>query len=260
MRLRLNSHATIIEISEQSVWFETITKKLQNTFAKTFWASHCLINLPIKGEESRRKLFLLELYKLCAKIAQKHDSGFLKRLLDNAHKPIKIQPKASIHPVKYAKLDYALEDKSLVMRLPKEETFLFWHCVHRFKTHEITHDFRRKSISFHIPTPRLKRELNTFMQINELWGYALGHECMDYVLRGFFTSMPQVNPLENHYKTLGISDDVELEIVRMHYLKLAKIHHPDLAANNSDMEEKTRKFQEIQAAYEAIKTLKKRAS
>ena len=260
MRLRLSSHATIIEISEQSVWFETITRKLQKSFTKTFWASHCLINLPIKGEESRRKLFLLELYKLCAKIAQKHDSGFLKRLLENAHKPIKIQPQASVHPVKYARLEYVLVNKTLVLRMPEGETFLFWHCVHRFKTHEITHDFRQKSISFHIPTPRLKRELKTFMEINEIWGYALGHDCAEYVLRGFFTATPQVNPLESHYKILGITGDVELDVVRLHYLKLAKIHHPDLAANNCDIEERTRKFQEIQAAYEAIKSLKKRAS
>lgn len=260
MRLRLSSHATIIEISEQSVWFENITHKLQKSFTKTFWASHCLINLPIKGEESRRKLFLLELYKLCSKIAHKHDSAFLKRLLENSHKPIKIQPQASIHPIKYARLQYAYVNKTLVLRVPESETFLFWHCVHRFKTHEITHDFRRKSISFHIPTPRLKRELKIFMEINELWGYALGHECENYVLREFFTSMPKTNPLENHYKTLGISADVGLDIIRLHYLKLAKLHHPDLAVNSCDIEERTRRFQEIQAAYEAIKTLKKQAS
>ncbi|NLC27914.1 MAG: J domain-containing protein [Campylobacteraceae bacterium] len=260
MRLRINTNATVIELCEQSVWYEEITNKLQKTFQKTFWASHCLINLPIKGEEEKRRFFLLEIYRICSKLAHKHDSDFLKRLLASSHKPIKIQPTNSTHPTKYALLEYTVKEKILTIKLEKEETFLFWHSVHRFKAHKITHDFFKKRISFHLPTASLKKELFEFLETKIFLGYSLAHKYNYNNLNSFFLfSQSSHNPLEAHYKTLGIKVGTNIEMIRMRYLSLAKTHHPDLASEE-EADTYTRKFQQIQEAYHAIKSEIKSAS
>lgn len=260
MRLRINSRATIIEISEHSTWYRELTSKLQNRFKKTFWANCSLINLPIEGEEAKRRFFLLEVYKICSKIARKHDNIFLKKLLDSAHKPIKIHLTSKTSPIKFALLKYSLKDSVLTLNLEESDTFLFWHSVYKFKDNEISYNFLKKHIYFHTPTPRLKEKLSHFLKTKTLLGYSLNHKYYHHTINSFFNldNTPK-NPLEKHYKTLGIRKNASIKTVRLRYITLAKIYHPDFT-NNQNKANLTSKFQQIQEAYHAIKSDKKNLS
>lgn len=63
------------------------------------------------------------------------------------------------------------------------------------------------------------------------------------------------DPLSQYYKLLGVNKNDSIKTVKKRYLKLAKVYHPDKIsyANNSLVDEYTRKFQKIQKAYETIK-------
>ena len=54
---------------------------------------------------------------------------------------------------------------------------------------------------------------------------------------------------------LGLDSDVEFRDVRSAYRRLAKEHHPDLKQGDQEAE---KRFREIQAAYDVLKTAEQR--
>jgi len=54
---------------------------------------------------------------------------------------------------------------------------------------------------------------------------------------------------------LGLDSDVEFKEVRATYRRLAKEHHPDLKQGDKEAE---KRFREIQAAYDVLKTAEER--
>ena len=56
---------------------------------------------------------------------------------------------------------------------------------------------------------------------------------------------------------LGLDPDVEFKDIRTTYRKLAKEHHPDLKQGDKDAQ---KRFQEIQAAYDVLKSAEERKS
>ncbi|MBE0495345.1 MAG: J domain-containing protein [Campylobacterales bacterium] len=258
MRLRLTKHATVVELPERSVWFHEITQRLRATFEKTFWVNAYLINLPVKGDEAKRRLFLLELYKTCSKNANKHDSRFLKRLLESSHKPIKVQVVKTFCPSKRVLITLRVINNALHVRLPKEETFVFWHLVHTFKSHGAVHDVLTKELVFKTPTSSLESAITSLLNTPSLFGMTLVFDLFRRALEAFFAYDTQEVPtLTDHYRTLNLAHTAKLDELRQRYLQLAKAHHPDLAANNHDAKVRTQKFQQIQEAYHAIKTQKR---
>jgi len=259
VRLRLTKNATVVELPERSVWLHEISQKLRATFEKTFWANNCLINLPIKGDNSKRRLFLLELYRTCSKNAQKHDSRFLKRLLESAHKPIKIQITKSLSPTKRVRVAFRVDTRGLWIHLPQDETFMFWHLTHKLKHVELTHDFFKKQILLPFPSKTLQHEIENFLANPSLFGYTLDFDVHAPALARFFEGCTDThdNELHAHYQLLNLPHTAKPDELRHRYLELAKAYHPDLAANNHDAKSRTQKFQQIQEAYHAIKTQKR---
>ena len=68
----------------------------------------------------------------------------------------------------------------------------------------------------------------------------------------------QAVTLEDAYKTLGATSDDDMSIIKKKYRNLVKKHHPDIVtgqgANESIIEEATKKLQELNEAYELIKS------
>jgi len=56
---------------------------------------------------------------------------------------------------------------------------------------------------------------------------------------------------------LGLDPDVEFKEIRTTYRKLAKEHHPDLKQGDKEAQQR---FQEIQAAYDVLKSAEERKS
>ena len=56
---------------------------------------------------------------------------------------------------------------------------------------------------------------------------------------------------------LGLDPDVEFKEIRTTYRKLAKEHHPDLKQGDKESQQR---FQEIQAAYDVLKSAEERKS
>jgi len=56
---------------------------------------------------------------------------------------------------------------------------------------------------------------------------------------------------------LGLESDVEFKDVRTAYRRLAKEHHPDLKQGDKEAE---KRFREIQAAYDVLKSAEERKS
>ena len=61
---------------------------------------------------------------------------------------------------------------------------------------------------------------------------------------------------DDYYKTLGVSRDASQNDILKAYRELARKHHPDMNPDNP--EEATRKFQEIQAAFDVLNNPEKR--
>jgi hypothetical protein len=259
VRLRLAKNATVVELPERSVWLHEISQKLKATFEKTFWANNCLINLPVKGDAPRRRLFLLELYRTCSKNAQKHDSRFLKRLLESDHKPIKIQITKTLSPTKRVAIVFRVDKRGLSLHLPHDETFMFWHLVHKLKHFDAVYDFFKKQILLPAPSLSLQEEIERFLSNPSLFGYTLAFQVHRPALAKFFEGCAdeETEELQAHYQLLNLSHTAKMEELRQRYLQLAKAHHPDLAANNHDLLERTQTFQKIQEAYHAIKAQKR---
>ena len=59
--------------------------------------------------------------------------------------------------------------------------------------------------------------------------------------------------LERHYKVLGLASDATFAEVRVVYKRLVKEHHPDNFQSEAEVKAATVRFQEINAAYSAIK-------
>ena len=62
--------------------------------------------------------------------------------------------------------------------------------------------------------------------------------------------------IEDPYKVLGVSPDASDEDIKRAYRRLAKKYHPDL---NPGDQEAARRMQEVNAAYEQIKTRRRQA-
>lgn len=262
MRLRLSNHAIVVELPERSVWFYEITQKLRATFAKTFWANQCLINLPLKGEELKRQSFLLYLYKTCSKNANKHDSRFLKRLLESSHKPIKIQIINTSVPTKRVVIGVRFNTNALHVTFPTDETFLFWHLAHKLKPFSPEVRFMEKTLVLSTPSAALQEALKEFMSNPSRFGYALVFEVPEGTFEAFFWGEEEQDAceLEAHYRTLELPQEADAHTLRHRYLQLAKAHHPDLAANNHEAKMRTQKFQQIQEAYHAIKAQRRHSA
>lgn len=63
----------------------------------------------------------------------------------------------------------------------------------------------------------------------------------------------QTPTLEKYYKILEASQTESLQTIRKKYLRLAKLYHPDHQDSSC-----TRKFQQVQEAYETIKAQKRK--
>jgi len=64
------------------------------------------------------------------------------------------------------------------------------------------------------------------------------------------------NICESYYKTLGVDKKASQQQIKASYRKLARKWHPDKNQNNID--EATKKFQEISEAYEVLGDKQKR--
>lgn len=263
VKLRLEKNSTVIHISENSAWYNDVTQKMQAYFSKTFWVNHILINLPIKGEEGKRKLFLLELYKICSKNSQKHNSRFLKRLLESSHKPIKLMVSEISMPVKSTTIKIHVTKNRLFFQLPKDETFLFWYLFNHLKKYTPEHRFFKKQFWVNHPPKELHDVLINLFAAPQIFDYYVNYHYDVHALNKFFdkakstTVKKEIDPLKVHYQTLEVKENVHMEELRRKYLQLAKQYHPDRAANNAEARIKTTKFQKIQEAYHAIKAQKK---
>ncbi|MCF6339824.1 MAG: DnaJ domain-containing protein [Sulfurimonas sp.] len=76
--------------------------------------------------------------------------------------------------------------------------------------------------------------------------------------------MQNIKPKENiadAYKLLGVSESDDMSIIKKAYRKLVREYHPDIiksqGKNEAYMQEATAKTQEINQAYEMIKTKRK---
>jgi DnaJ family protein C protein 3 len=59
---------------------------------------------------------------------------------------------------------------------------------------------------------------------------------------------------DNYYNILGVVPDASLEEIRVSYRRKAREFHPDRAARNGlTAEEATRKFQQLQDAFDKLK-------
>lgn len=82
----------------------------------------------------------------------------------------------------------------------------------------------------------------------------MGLSEMDYQsIKAMFVK--EVNASDNAYKILGVDPDASDEEVKKAYREMAKKNHPDLVSNLGEEVRRAaeKKFQEINAAYEAIK-------
>ncbi|KAG9101012.1 DnaJ sub B member 8 [Ceratobasidium sp. UAMH 11750] len=53
----------------------------------------------------------------------------------------------------------------------------------------------------------------------------------------------------NYYELLGVEEDATTDEIKRAFRKLALVHHPD--KNHDNVEEATKKFAQLQQAYEA---------
>ncbi|KAG8779943.1 DnaJ sub B member 8 [Ceratobasidium sp. 428] len=59
-------------------------------------------------------------------------------------------------------------------------------------------------------------------------------------------------PETNYYELLGVEEDATADEIKRAFRKLALVHHPD--KNHDNVEEATKKFAQLQQAYEASPT------
>ncbi|KAJ7534601.1 hypothetical protein O6H91_13G102100 [Diphasiastrum complanatum] len=69
----------------------------------------------------------------------------------------------------------------------------------------------------------------------------------------------QAASVPNFYQVLGLADDVALPDIKAAYRQMARKYHPDVCPD-PEVEESTRRFLEVQAAYETLSDPDRRAS
>ena len=63
--------------------------------------------------------------------------------------------------------------------------------------------------------------------------------------------------MSDPYQILGVSPSATDDEIKKAYRKLSKMYHPDMNINNPNKEETTKKFKEVQNAYDQIMDMKK---
>jgi len=254
MQILLGAHETVIKINSSSISIDYIQHFISTHFLDRTISDNTIL-IPKSTDNYYHRIFLLKwLYTLYANKTKNRLPALKESLITRQHKAIKILlPKKIIHLIKYIIINKTTVHVQIV---PANN-----NIAYKIKTYLQTKiTILPNYLSINIEKQEEKDLFNKFIKTKNIIGIPHKHIYNSNEMEKFLNFkqeekyIDKVSPLENAYLVLGMSSKDNATAIKKRYKILAKKFHPDvvLFKNKNNVDEYTKKFQDILQAYETI--------
>lgn len=267
MQISYSKEMVAITIQEDSKTFYFLQNLIEKNFVKRIGRKEKVIVFRQNDEKVQRRYFL----KLVSKIYKRKNKNSKKEELEkikNAYnKNIKLSLLKTNQITQCINVDVKIEDNYVIL-LHFETNFsiLVTYLKNYFKKHLISYRSKTRVMTIYPNSSKTIELLENLLSQKELLGSFVNFNSNADELQAYKMVLNEKNLrkdryfalfslLEDYYRVLGCKAADTFETIRGRYLELVKQYHPD-RIDISDVSLDThysKKFQEIQYAYEMLK-------
>ncbi|MGB2553562.1 adenylosuccinate lyase [Campylobacter sp. MOP51] len=252
-----------IETTDSKLFCE-LKSVMNKNFSKTLGQKHKVISFYDESELVQRKYF----FKFISKLYQKAHSQELD-IKFAEYKTIKLLYKQPNSLKIIISADVKFAKNEVNFRFEKPNALFISYISQKFKNSEIFTDENQDNLTIIIKNSSQTKGLDELFSKNEHMYFAVN---FNYKQSEFIKFKREINIqnsqkfvkrfsalaglFDEHFKTLECDINSSFQSVRSRYLELVKIYHPDRHAGKSAkiQDEYRMKFENIQNAYESLKT------
>ncbi len=268
MKINISSKWLLLSINHDSQYLAMINNFVNANFKKTIKLSDTTIIFHDNNELRKKKQLLFWISNVYAKVNKNTLPSFLKTIVraEELHLKIKIiysqkslTPNVILTIRRYSNQNIVVIKSSLMISKTMSQFLKLF-----FKDCDFL-DINGYDIGIHCDSIEATKKLKELVYRNKILQFKVECKYDSYVKsllentneehRKKLNEESLTLEVEKAFLVLGVSKDEEFMVVKKRYLKLAKEYHPDSVFDKSSeiVQAHTKKFQEIQEAFESVK-------
>jgi len=253
MQILLGNYETVIKINSKATNIEFIQHFISSYFANVVFENNYILIPEFAGNYHYRTFLLKWLYTLYAKKTNNYIPELKKVLIDRQYKAIKIVFKTKI----LYKITYKIvKNETILININPKNDKITATLKDYFKIQSTT---LSTPLHVKIDTKNTRELFEYLIHSDDIITIPHMHifdkKKIEKFLENNRVKETQESFINEAYFVLGLTPNDDKEIVKKHYRLLARKYHPDMADSKDDKTIAlcTKKFQNIQRAYEVLK-------
>jgi len=268
MQISYSHEMIAITVQEDAKTFYFLQNLTEKNFTKKIGKKDKIIIFKQSDESVQRRYFLKLVSKIYKRKNKNSKKEELEKIKNSTNKSIKLTLLKSNQILQNIDINMRIEDNYVaVFKFAINYSILVTYIKIYFKDHLVSYRTKTKTMTIYPNGEKTIFLLDQLLKKKELLGnyitfnYDLGEysrykktlEKKKNIKRRLYALF---SLLEEYYSVLGCSANDSFEEVRQKYLKLVKQYHPDRLdlENSSLVAQYTKKFHDIQYAYNIIKS------
>lgn len=268
MQISFSHDMLAVTIEDDAKTFYHLQNIIDKNFSKWIGRKNKTIIFKQDNEDVQRRYFLKLISKIYLRLNSNPNEKIAQQIKDSIDKSIKVVHLKSNQLQQQLKIDMKIKDNYAVLfLLSGTNSILVSYLKNYFKEHLVQYRLKNNTITIYPKSEITATLLEKLLNKKEIIGCYVDFK---YDIDEFLSYKDTLNTranrkkkynalfslLEEYYKTLECKAEDSFEVIRKRYLELVKKYHPDRIPNkNSTLTSNyVKKFQDIQQAYEMIKT------
>ena len=267
MQISYSREMIAITVQEDSKTFYFLQNLVEKNFSKKIGRKEKVIVFKQADEKIQRKYFLKLISKIYKRKSGNSKKEDLEKIKNSYSKNIKLSLLKANQITQRINIKVKVEDNYVILlHFGTNFSILITYLKNYFKNHLISYRSKTRVMTIYPSSNRTIELLENLLSQKELLGSFVNFEYNKSEIDEYRAVLNEknirknryfalFNLLEDYYNILGCQKADTFKTIRENYLKLVKQYHPDRLEMSeiSLSSHYSKKFQEIQYAYEMLK-------